>query len=76
MEIEPNMVIGKPTFNEYWEEIKGLLTSNIIVGHNIQYDLSVISKCLQRYDIEELLKFDYICTLNLSRKYIKRIHIV
>lgn len=67
--IEPSMVVGKPTFSEYWNEIKDLLTENIIVGHNIQYDLSVISKCLQRYDIEAP-SFNYYCTLSLSRKHL------
>ncbi len=66
--IEPNMVVGKPTFKEYWDEIKDLLIQNTIVGHNIQYDLSVISKCLQRYDID-VPTFNYYCTLKLSKKY-------
>jgi DNA polymerase-3 subunit epsilon len=67
--IEPSMVVGKPTFKEYWNEVKDLLINNIIVGHNIQYDLSVISKSLQRYDIETPV-FSYYCTLDLSRKHL------
>lgn len=67
--IGPSMVVGKPTFKDYWNMIGNLLTSNVIVGHNIRYDLSVISKSLQRYDIEAP-DFNYYCTLGLARKYI------
>lgn len=58
-----------PTFKEYWKSIKELLENNIIVGHNITYDLTVISKALERYDIEVPI-FNYYCTLKLSRSFI------
>ena len=59
-----------PTFKEYWKNIEGLLENNVIVGHNITYDLSVIAKALERYEIE-VPEFNYYCTLKLARKYIK-----
>lgn len=58
-----------PTFKEYWKNIKELLENNIIVGHNIIYDLTVIAKSLERYDIEVPI-FNYYCTLKLSRNFI------
>lgn len=58
-----------PTFKEYWKTIEDLFKNNVIVGHNITYDLSVISKALERYDIDAPV-FNYYCTLKLSRKYI------
>ena len=58
-----------PTFKEYWKTIEDLFKNNIIVGHNITYDLSVISKALERYDIDAPV-FNYYCTFKLSRKYI------
>ena len=58
-----------PTFKEYWKIIEDLFKNNIIVGHNITYDLSVISKALERYDIDAPV-FNYYCTFKLSRKYI------
>ena len=58
-----------PTFKEYWESIKELLENNVIVGHNITYDLNVIAKALERYDIEVPI-FNYYCTLKLSRSFI------
>lgn len=59
-----------PTFDVYWKNVKGILENNIIVGHNIAYDLTVISKSLERYDIE-VPTFKYYCTLKLSRKFIE-----
>lgn len=58
-----------PTFQEYWKSIKELFENNIIVGHNITYDLTVIAKALERYDIEVPI-FNYYCTLKLSRNFI------
>lgn len=58
-----------PTFKEYWESIKELLENNVIVGHNITYDLNVIAKALERYDIEVPI-FNCYCTLKLSRSFI------
>lgn len=68
--IYPNQVLDAPTLKEYWMEIKGLLENNIIVGHNISYDLGVLSKALNRYDISTP-EFRYCCTLAMSRKYVK-----
>lgn len=59
-----------PTLKEYWKGIKELFENNVIVGHNIAYDLTVIAKALERYDIEVPV-FNYYCTLKLSRNFIK-----
>lgn len=67
--ISPSMVVDSPTFKEVWPEIKYLLTREIVVGHNITYDLRVISKSLQRYNID-VPEFDYCCTLSLSRRFL------
>lgn len=67
--IYPKQVLNAPTLKEYWPEIKLYLEKNIIVGHNITYDLSVLSKALDRYDIP-VPQFKYCCTLSLSRKHI------
>lgn len=64
-----SMVLDAPTLRDYWSNIDELLTTKIIVGHNIKYDLSVLSKSLDRYDIP-VPEFRYICTLQLSRELI------
>lgn len=68
--ITPEMVKDAPKFNEYWKNIENLLLKYPIIGHNIKYDLTVISRTLERYGLE-VPDFEYICTLNLSRKYLK-----
>ena len=65
-----NQVLNAPTLKEYWTEIKELLENNIIVGHNVTYDLNVLSKSLSRYDIP-VPEFRYCCTLELSRKFLQ-----
>lgn len=68
--IDNEQVLDAPTLKEYWGEIQELLKENIIVGHNVAYDLSVLSRALMRYEIQPET-FRYICTLELSRKYLE-----
>lgn len=65
--ITPEMVEDKPKFNEFWPKIEKLLVTNVIVGHNIEYDLTVISNSLNNYNLN-VPNFNYICTLQLSRQ--------
>lgn len=39
--IAPHMIKQSPTLPEYWSEISSWLSNNVIVGHNITYDLRV-----------------------------------
>lgn len=68
--IDASQVQNAPTLKEYWSEIKELLSENVVIGHNVTYDLAVLSRALQRYDLE-VKKYRYSCTLELSKKYIK-----
>lgn len=63
------MVLDKPTLKEIWPEISGLIADNVIVGHKVTYDLSVVSKSLDRYGIEVPV-FRYSCTMQLSKRYL------
>ncbi|QPK94672.1 3'-5' exoribonuclease [Actinomyces sp. zg-332] len=64
--ISDEMVISAPNLVEYWKEIGHLLEEYIIVGHNIQYDLNVISKSLDRYNLP-IPSFKYVCTYSTSK---------
>ena len=68
--ISASQVQSAPTLKEYWNEIRDLLSGNVIVGHNVTYDLAVLSRALQRYDID-ITEFNYCCTLELSKQYIE-----
>ena len=68
--IDASQVENAMTLKEYWNEIKELFRENVIVAHNAIYDLTVLSRALQRYGIK-LEKYCYSSTLELSKKYIK-----
>lgn len=65
--ITPDMVIDKPTFNEYWKEIKPYIDNRMIVAHNASFDVRVLCKTLEYFGIE-FPTFDYMCTVKLSQK--------
>ena len=67
--ITPEMVKDAITFDVFWKKYKELLTNNIIVGHAIKYDLSVIYKSLLKYNIS-LPTLKIVCTQKLSQKYL------
>lgn len=67
--IGPEDVIDAPTFPEFFDRYRHLLTGNVIVGQNITFDLSVISKALTRYNLP-IPPFRYYCTLrSLKRNF-------
>ncbi|WP_455646052.1 exonuclease domain-containing protein [Methanosphaera sp.] len=68
--ITPRSVKNSPTLVEYWHEIEDWLTNNVVVGHNITYDLRVLSRSLARYNME-VPDFKYCCTLTHSRRNLK-----
>ena len=67
--IKPEDVKNSPTFKEYWKEIKDMTSNNIIVGQNITFDLSVISKSLINYNMG-IPAFEYYCTLKSSKRHL------
>ena len=68
--ITANMILDKPTFKNYWDNIKDLLTNNVIIGHNVTFDLNVLANTLHRYRIK-IPKFEYIDTLKLAKDKLK-----
>lgn len=66
--ITPMMVKDAITLDKFWHTYGNLLTNNVIVGHNIKFDISAITKALSKYKIK-IPEFKIICTLELSKKY-------
>lgn len=50
-----------PSFDRYWPRIKVLFTQCVIVCHNADFDLNVLSKTLKHYNFE-MPKIKYVCT--------------
>ena len=65
--ITPEMVADAPTFGQLWPEIKPLFEDAILVAHNAQFDMAVLSKCLRAYGIFWKEQTSYICTCKMSR---------
>ena len=70
--IRPAMVENEPEFNVIWEKIKSYFENNLVIAHNAAFDISVLRKSAELYDIE-LPKFNYICTMKLARNFYKSI---
>ena len=61
--IRPEHVADKPEFNELWAEIKPLIENKFLIAHNAGFDISVLRKTLEAYQIA-------FPTLNYSCSYI------
>ena len=66
--IRPEDVEGEPEFNELYETIfKDYFEDQLIIAHNASFDMSVLRKTLDLYNIE-YPTFDYICTVKVAQK--------
>lgn len=66
--IRPSMVKDELEFDKVWEKIKHYFNDNLIIAHNASFDISVLRKTLELYNIE-MPSFQYICTMKLSRNF-------
>ncbi|QAA34540.1 exonuclease domain-containing protein [Clostridium manihotivorum] len=70
--IRPAMVEKEPEFDVVWEKIKHHFNGNLVIAHNASFDISVLRKTAELYDIE-LPTFQYICTMKLAKSFYKGI---
>lgn len=70
--IRPGMVENEPEFDEIWEKISGYFDNNMIIAHNASFDISVLRKTLELYEIESPT-FNYVCTMKLTRNFYQQI---
>lgn len=66
--IRPKMVENELEFDEIWNKIKHYFKGSIVIAHNASFDISVLRKTLELYEIE-MPSFDYICTMKLSKNF-------
>ena len=66
--ITPDMAAQAPTFAEFWPRLEPLFNSGILVAHNAQFDMSVLSKCLRSYGIRWKPETVYACTCRMGKK--------
>jgi len=66
--ITPQMVETAPNFTKLWETIEPIMASGVLVAHNARFDMGVLSKCLQSYNISWKPSAVYACTCVMGRK--------
>jgi DNA polymerase-3 subunit epsilon len=70
--IRPAMVLKEQEFDKVWEKIKHYFKDNFVIAHNASFDISVLRKSAELYNIE-LPSFEYICTMKLAKNFYKGI---
>lgn len=68
--ISPEDVVNKPTFAEVWTELAPIFSSGMLIAHNAPFDMSVLAKCLNAYQIEWQPYAYYACTCQMGRRYL------
>jgi DNA polymerase-3 subunit epsilon len=63
------MLVGQPKIEEVIYDFDNFVKDYIIVGHNVKFDLSFLSKAYNVY-LQKKLHSPNICTLELSKKLI------
>lgn len=61
--IVSEMTNDQPDFSQIWEFIRPYFDETLIVSHNASFDIDVLNKTLEYYDIE-VPQFKYDCTMN------------
>lgn len=65
--ITPNETRDKPKFNDIWHELKPLLENNYLIAHNAGFDMSVLRKTLETYNLP-FPNLNYTCSYIFSKK--------
>ena len=66
--ITPELVRTAPSFPQLWDQIGPILLSGVLVAHNATFDLCVLSRCLQHYEIDSPQFVPFVCTVQMGRK--------
>lgn len=64
--ITPNQTADAPTFDVVWNEVKTYFEANFVVAHNLKFDLEVLNKSLQRYNLPHPIFMGQACTYELT----------
>lgn len=65
--ITPEMVADQPAFPKLWEKIAPVMGSGLLIAHNAPFDMSVLARCLNDYEIEWQPFAYYACTCVMGR---------
>lgn len=65
--LDSDKICLSPTFRDLWPDISSFIGESPLVAHNAQFDMGVLKHTLHTWNIE-CPRYDYYCTLSLSRK--------
>ncbi|WP_458863627.1 3'-5' exonuclease [Acidaminobacterium chupaoyuni] len=65
--ITPQMTANQPSFPQLWQKILPLMGSGLLIAHNAPFDMGVLAKCLNHYEIEWQPVAHYACTCAMGR---------
>lgn len=68
--IDEDLVRDAPTFPVLWQTIEPTLASGLLVAHNAVFDMGVLKKCLNFYDINWHDYVRYLCTVQVGRHFL------
>lgn len=60
-------VIEAPTFAELWPKFESYLTGNVIIAHNASFDMSVLRKTLDYFNLT-YPQMEYLCTVEIAKR--------
>ena len=66
--ISEESVQDAPTFPELWPRLEKLMSGGVLVAHNAPFDLGVLRRCLDHYDIAWKKSVPYLCTVQMGRR--------
>ena len=66
--ISEETVWDAPAFPDIWEEIEPIMSSGLLVAHNAVFDIGVLKKCLEHYEIYWKPYVRYACTVQMGRR--------
>ena len=64
--ITPDMTIDAPTFAELWPEIRKYFHCQLLVFHNSSFDLNILKKEMERYDLNAIRPMGIVDTYELT----------
>ena len=64
--ITPDKTKDAPTFDIVWNDIKEYFEANFIIAHNISFDVNVLRKALEYYNIPFPIIMGYECTYAIT----------
>jgi len=66
--IDKEKVKNSPNFKTVWKELEPIFKNGVLIAHNAAFDMGVLAKCINAYNIKNVSSFNYGCTVRMSRK--------